>query len=276
GSPGASRRGAGGARGGGGAGRRRAGAPPPGAPECPPGPQGAAPRRGDRPVAARRGHRGAGRPDPLRERHRRTAARNGAPRAPRPAAGRAVPERARSGAGDDADRWSGEVLHQRPDGSAIPVHLTVTSLRARSRERLATVLIARDVSDEKRQQAQLMESDRLALVGGLVSAVAHELNNPLAAIGNFAELLRADEEDPERKEMLETIAHEAARAGRTVRNLLSFSRPSRAARAWVRLSEVVDRTVALRIYDQRRRRIEVGIDIPADLPPLWADANQLQ
>lgn len=178
--------------------------------------------------------------------------------------------------GDDADRWSGEVLHQRPDGSAIPVHLTVTSLRARLRERLATVLIARDVSDEKRQQAQLMESDRLALVGGLVSAVAHELNNPLAAIGNFAELLRADEEDPERKEMLETIAHEAARAGRTVRNLLSFSRPSRAARAWVRLSEVVDRTVALRIYDQRRRRIEVGIDIPADLPPLWADANQLQ
>ena len=154
--------------------------------------------------------------------------------------------------------------------------VTVASLRARSGGRLATVLIARDVSDEKRQQAQLMESDRLALVGGLVSAVAHELNNPLAAIGNFAELLRADEEDRERLEMLDTIAHEATRAGRTVRNLLSFSRPSSAVRAWVRLAEVVDRTVALRIYDQRRRRIEVGIDIAPDLPPVWADANQLQ
>ncbi len=177
---------------------------------------------------------------------------------------------------DGADNRSGEVLYQRPDGSAIAVRLTVVSLRERSGDRLATVLIARDVSDEKRQQAQLMESDRLALVGGLVSAVAHELNNPLAAIGNFAELLRADEEDSERREMLDTIAHEATRAGRTVRNLLSFSRPSSAVRAWVRLSEVVDRTIALRIYDQRRRRIEVGIDIPPDLPPVWADANQLQ
>ena len=178
--------------------------------------------------------------------------------------------------GKDADSWSCEVLHQRADGSAIPVHLTVMLLRARSGGRLATVLIARDVSDEKRQQSQLMESDRLALVGGLVSAVAHELNNPLAAIGNFAELLRADEEDAERKEMLDTIAHEAARAGRTVRNLLSFSRPSCAARQWVRISKVVDRTIALRIYDQRRRRIEVGIEIPPDLSPVWADANQLQ
>src|SRR5690606_11960255 len=97
-----------------------------------------------------------------------------------------------------AESGSGEVLHQRADGSAIPVHLTAASLRTSAGSRLATVLIARDVSDEKRQQAQLMESDRLALVGGLVSAVAHELNNPLAAIGNFAELLRADEEDRER------------------------------------------------------------------------------
>src|SRR5690606_33417289 len=106
--------------------------------------------------------------------------------------------------------------------------------------------------------------------------VAHELNNPLAAIANFAELLRADERDRERAEMLETISHEAARAGSIVRNLLSFSRPSSAVRRWVRLSEVAERTIALRIYDQRRRRIDVCLDVPADLPPVRADANQLQ
>src|SRR5690606_40154554 len=99
--------------------------------------------------------------------------------------------------GSEAQSSSIEVLHHRPDGVAIPIHLTMVSLQPRSGVPIAAVVIARDVSDEKRQQAQLMESDRLALVGGLDSAVAHELNNPLAAIGNFAELLRADEEDSE-------------------------------------------------------------------------------
>ncbi|HEX7092019.1 MAG TPA: PAS domain-containing protein, partial [Longimicrobiales bacterium] len=176
----------------------------------------------------------------------------------------------------EADGWSAEVVHRRPDGSAVPVQLTLVHVRALSGQLVAAVLIVRDVSDEKRQQAQLMESDRLALVGGLVSAVAHELNNPLAAIANFAELLRSDESDGERIEMLGMILDEAARAGGIVRNLLGFSRPSSTHRRWVRVSEIVQRTVALRIYEQRRRRIDIVLDMQPDMPPVWADPNQLQ
>jgi two-component system NtrC family sensor kinase len=176
----------------------------------------------------------------------------------------------------EADGWSAEVVYRRPDGSAVPVQLTLVHVRAPSGHLVAAVLIVRDVSDEKRQQAQLMESDRLALVGGLVSAVAHELNNPLAAIANFAELLRSDESDGERIEMLEMILDEAARAGGIVRNLLGFSRPSSTLRRRVRVAEVVQRTVALRIYEQRRRRIDIVLDMQQDMPPVWADPNQLQ
>src|SRR5690606_2810580 len=75
-------------------------------------------------------------------------------------------------------RWTGDLLIKRKDGTIVPVQLTRVAVRNGGTV-LGTVVIARDVAKEKRRQAQFMESDRLALVGGLVSGVAHELNNPL-------------------------------------------------------------------------------------------------
>lgn len=172
-------------------------------------------------------------------------------------------------------RWTGDLLIKRKDGTIVPVQLTRVAVRNGGTV-LGTVVIARDVAKEKRRQAQFMESDRLALVGGLVSGVAHELNNPLGAIGNFAELLLGGELDPESREMVETIGREARRAGEIVRNLLGFARRGGSTRREVALGDVVNRTLALRVYDQRRNRIEVVLDLPTDLPEVWGDANQLQ
>jgi len=183
--------------------------------------------------------------------------------------------RARLAAGARPEDWSGELLLQRRDGTLVPVHVTCVSV-SRNGRAPGTVLIVRDVTSEKREQAQLMESDRLALIGGLVSGVAHELNNPLGAIGNFAELLLAGELDPDSREMVETIGREAVRAGEIVRNLLGFARRNEGVRQEVSLGDVVKRTLSLRVYDQRKNRIEVDLDLPPDLPMVWGNANQLQ
>jgi two-component system NtrC family sensor kinase len=183
--------------------------------------------------------------------------------------------RARLAAGARPEDWSGELLLQRRDGTLVPVHVTCVSV-GRDGRAPGTVLIVRDLTREKREQAQLMESDRLALIGGLVSGVAHELNNPLGAIGNFAELLLAGELDPDSREMVETIGREAVRAGEIVRNLLGFARRNEGVRQEVSLSDVVKRTLSLRVYDQRKNRIEVDLDLPPDLPTVWGNANQLQ
>ncbi|MFO7262333.1 MAG: ATP-binding protein [bacterium] len=172
-------------------------------------------------------------------------------------------------------RWTGELLIKRRDGTLAPVHLTRVAVRNAGKV-LGTVVIARDVTKEMQRQARFMESDRLALVGGLVSGVAHELNNPLGAISNFAELLLSGNLDPDSREMVETIGREARRAGEIVRNLLGFARRSETTRREVSLADIVNRTLALRVYDQRRNRIEVVLDLPPDLPEVWGDANQLQ
>ena len=172
-------------------------------------------------------------------------------------------------------RWSGELLIKRRDGTLVPVQLMRVAVRSEGKV-LGTVVIVRDLTKEKRRQAKFMESDRLALVGGLVSGVAHELNNPLGAISNFAELLLSGDLDPDSREMVETIGREARRAGEIVRNLLGFARRGETTRREVSLNDVVNRTLALRVYDQRRNRIEVVLDMPPDLPEVWGDANQLQ
>ncbi|HEX7090295.1 MAG TPA: ATP-binding protein [Longimicrobiales bacterium] len=183
--------------------------------------------------------------------------------------------RARIAAAAPHADWTGELLLQRRDGTLVPVHVTCVAVRRDGRAP-GTVLIVRDVTSEKREQAQLLESDRLALIGGLVSGVAHELNNPLGAIGNFAELLLDAELDADSREMVQTIGREAARAGEIVRNLLGFARRSEEVREELALGDVVKRTLALRVYDQRKNRIEVELDLPPDLPPVWGNANQLQ
>ena len=88
-----------------------------------------------------------------------------------------------------------------------------------------TLGIVRDVTDERRLTEQLMQQEKLAAVGELVSGVAHELNNPLASVMAFAQLLLAAPADASHdREAIEAINQEAKRAAKIVANLLTFAR----------------------------------------------------
>ncbi len=135
---------------------------------------------------------------------------------------------------------------------------------------------ARLVADLRHMQEQLIHNEKMSALGMLVSGVAHELNNPLTAVVGYAELLLEKERDPRKRRMLSSVSGEAQRAGRIVRNLLTFSRKHKPEKKPTHLNHVIEQVLELRAYEMRSHGITVDRRLANDLPAVEIDPHQFQ
>ena len=140
----------------------------------------------------------------------------------------------------------------------------------------SVVVLVEDVTDQQAMESHLIQSEKLAAVGQLVSGVAHELNNPLTSIAGLSEfLLEQKELGAKDRGHLRVIHEQADRAGRIVRNLLTFARKGPAEQAPVDLNDVIQRTLLLMSYDLTLKDIAVEKDL-GTVPPVLGDRHALQ
>jgi len=144
-------------------------------------------------------------------------------------------------------------------------------------ERLRLVSSLRDsLENLKRLQSQFVQSEKLASLGQLAAGAAHEINNPLAAILGYSELL-ADEPSagPRARNIAEKIRDQARRTRELVNNLLSFARQKPAEKQLLDLTTVVAGAIQLRTLDLRDKNIKIETQHRGVLPAVRGDPNQL-
>jgi PAS domain S-box-containing protein len=180
---------------------------------------------------------------------------------------------------------TGEVLQAELEvtlgGEARSFRLTKIPMRLGGDEISHVITIGEDVTDSRRIQGQIMQSEKLAAIGQLAAGVMHEINNPLATISACVAAItgRLDEasgtERAAVEEYLELIDKEVDRCSRIVDGLLDFSRPKGKAKGRVVLNALVDETLFLMKHHQRFKRLTVARELDATLPATMGNAEQL-
>ena len=160
-----------------------------------------------------------------------------------------------------------------------PFMVTVTDLLNQERERVGSVVVARDLTPQSKLEAEreelrkrLTQSEKLAALGQFVAGIAHELNNPLQGVLGHLELLRVTGAFPKQlRSEIQTIYREADRAAKIVRNLLVFAGSRRLAPRKVSLNAVLQKVIALRQAAWRTLDIEVVRHYDEKLPRVQSD-----
>jgi PAS domain S-box-containing protein len=147
------------------------------------------------------------------------------------------------------------------------------------------ILIVRDLSEQKRlaaekesMQLQLFQSSKLASIGELSAGVAHEINNPLNGIINFAQLLKDDNtaQTVTEQRMIDGIIDEGQRISRIVRDLLTFARLDSHDLARVNIAETIAASVSLFGHQLDKDGITLEVDLPKNLPAVYAEGSRLR
>ncbi len=170
-----------------------------------------------------------------------------------------------------------ELRVRRSDASMGHFSISLSPMRDEQGAVNSVVVVMTDITDAVLLQAKLAHSEKMATIGRLVSGVAHEVNNPLAAILGFTDLLLENPAIPENaREDLEIILHETQRTKDIVQDLLSFARQRPVQREPVHVNAVLRQTIKLRSYDFASHGVEVIEEFDENLAHALGDGQQLQ
>ncbi len=173
-----------------------------------------------------------------------------------------------------------EVQGRHRDGHALPVELSISSLR--HNDTWQAVAIIRDISERKRHEAEkeklnheLLQAYKMEAIGTLAGGIAHDFNNLLTAILGFSELVKDDlPEESQAHADLEKVIGAGKRARDLTRQILAFSRQSEQEKMPVKMQLILKEALKL-LRASIPSTIAIGQDVEPDCPSVLADPGQL-
>ncbi|HET7290698.1 MAG TPA: PAS domain S-box protein [Thermodesulfobacteriota bacterium] len=168
-----------------------------------------------------------------------------------------------------------EITGLTKNGEEFSAEVSFSTCRVEGRTILTAIIF--DITERKNLQEQLLQSAKLAAVGELISGVTHEVNNPLAVVIGYSEMLLSEPElGGEARDAIRAIHAESERAKKVIQNMLSFARKHNPEKEVIQVNDVIEKTLGLTDYELRKNSVTVVKDLDPDLPETVADPNQLQ
>lgn len=137
--------------------------------------------------------------------------------------------------------------------------------------------LERDLQALRDLSEGLLRTERLATAGALAAGVAHEVNNPLAAVSSLVQTARGRTDDARARELLDQAVGEMERVAGVLRDLMELARPRPSTRRRCEANAIVDAAIRILRYDRRFRGVAIDARLAPDLPALEAaDPDRLQ
>ncbi len=177
----------------------------------------------------------------------------------------------------------GEMQMRRADGTAFWISLTLNAVRDEAGKIVESRSVVVDITERKQAEAeklsleeQLRQSQKLDSIGTLASGVAHEINNPLTGIINYADLIAERVTDNRLRGFAEEIVKEGYRVAGIVKSLLYFSRQEGAEHSSAQIEDLIDASLALVGASLRKDQITIEKEIAEDLPSVRCRSQQIE
>jgi PAS domain S-box-containing protein len=191
-------------------------------------------------------------------------------------------ERIRRRLAGETGVYPAEVRYVRLDGTTVAMEVSATPIVIGGRP--AVQFIARDITERRQAEeaqvkleAQLVQAQKLEAIGTLASGVAHEINNPINGVMNYAQLILDQSPSGSRTATFaREIIRETERVATIGRNLLQFARQDNQGQGLVSLVDIVRSSLSLIQTVIRLDQIILAVEVPEDLPPLRCRSQQIQ
>ena len=168
---------------------------------------------------------------------------------------------------------TGETIYQSKDGKKIRVLFSASCIRNDHGDFQGVVFMAQDIT----VQTEAMRAGHMSSLGELAAGVAHEINNPINSIINFAQILidEIEEDGPVTEDLLHRIMREGDRVSNIVRSLLSFAREGERGKSLVVINQAIQETFTLTDTQILKDGIILEVNVSETLPLIFANSQQL-
>jgi PAS domain S-box-containing protein len=173
------------------------------------------------------------------------------------------------------NRFEADIVNK--EGTIRNASSSIAALKDHHGDTLGVVVVITDLTEKKRYEEHLHRSARLASVGELAAGLAHEINNILAVIQGFTEvLLREVEDHDQMANDLKIMKREAYRGQELLKRLLIFARPAEPHMTCNDLHEIIDNSLLLLQYEIKQNKVSIEKNYSPDMPLVLSDSEQLK